>query len=118
MKNESQHKRVKAGRRSRRTRARIQSGHKPRLNVFRSLKHIYAQVIDDQQSKTLVASSDKAIDKKGKKPVEIAALIGADIAKKATEAGIKEVVFDRGPYKYHGRVKALAEAAREGGLEF
>ncbi len=118
MKNEFQHKRAKAIRRAQRTRASIKSGQKPRLHVYRSLRHISAQIIDDQVGKTLAASSDKAIDTKGKKPVEIAALVGTDIAQKAVAAGIVEIVFDRGPFKYHGRVKALAEAAREAGLQF
>jgi len=86
--------------------------------VFRSLKHIYVQVIDDATGKTLAASSDKLINGKGKGRTEVATMVGTDVAKKAVEAGVKEVVFDRGSYKYHGRVKALAEAAREGGLTF
>ena len=94
---------------------------RPRLNVFRSLNHIYAQVIDDSSSATLVAASTLA--KKGEsRPVggnvEAARTIGKLIAERAQERGIKRVVFDRGGYLYHGRIKALADAAREAGLEF
>jgi len=95
---------------------------RPRLNVFRSLKHIYAQIIDDSQGVTLVAAStlDEALKGKieygGNK--EAAAEVGKLIAQKAFDKGIKKVVFDRGGYLYHGRVKELAEAAREAGLEF
>jgi len=95
---------------------------RPRLNVFRSLKHIYAQIIDDSQGVTLVAAStlDEALKGKieygGNK--EAAAEVGKLIAQKALDKGIKKVVFDRGGYLYHGRVKELAEAAREAGLEF
>ncbi len=92
---------------------------RPRLNVFRSLAHIYAQVIDDEKGMTLAAASslDKDFDGKGGN-IAAAKAVGAAIAKKALEKGISEVVFDRGGYIYHGRVKALAEAAREGGLKF
>ena len=95
---------------------------RPRLNVYRSLKHIYAQVIDDSCGCTLVAAS--TLDKELKDSVEFggnkqaAQEVGKLIAKKAIEKGIKTVVFDRGGCIYHGRVKALAEAAREAGLEF
>ena len=98
------------------------SGDRPRLCVFRSLKHIYAQVIDDSRGCTLVSAStlDPAIKQEtdGKSKVEIAALVGASIAKKAVGEGVTKVVFDKSGYKYHGRLKALAEAAREAGLEF
>lgn len=90
---------------------------RPRLNVFRSNSHIYAQIIDDESHKTLVASSTKDLKVSGKK-LEQSASVGQDLAKKAIEKGIKAVVFDRGGYKYHGRVKALADSAREAGLEF
>ncbi len=92
---------------------------RPRLNVFRSLSHIYAQVIDDEKGHTLVAASslEKGFEGSGGN-VEGAKKVGAAIAKKALEKGITEVVFDRGGYIYHGRVAALAEAAREGGLKF
>ncbi|MBI4049718.1 MAG: 50S ribosomal protein L18 [Candidatus Doudnabacteria bacterium] len=90
---------------------------RPRLNVFRSLKSIYAQLIDDEQGKTLVAASSKEIKSKAKK-VELAAEVGKLLAKKASERGIKQAVFDRAGYKYHGRIKNLAEAARSAGLIF
>lgn len=95
---------------------------RPRLSVFRSLNHIYTQVIDDVSGSTLlsVSTMDPAIRDSlvGKKKTEQAALVGALIARKALEHGILEVVFDRGGRKYHGRVKALAEAARKEGLVF
>ena len=90
----------------------------PRLNVFRSNSHIFAQVIDDENGNTLVSSSSVELKIKNGGNVEGAKTVGADIAKKATKAGIKKVVFDRGGYQYHGRVEALANAARENGLEF
>ena len=95
---------------------------RPRLAVFRSLSHIYAQVIDDSSGHTLVAASDLEADLRsqcdGKRKTEVAGLVGETIARKAAEKRIKAVVFDRGGSKYHGRVKALAEAARKGGLSF
>lgn len=95
---------------------------RPRLCVFRSLSHIYAQLIDDKLGHTIVSAStlDPGIRSKldGKRKVEAAALVGELVANRALEHGITSVVFDRGGYKYHGRVKALAEAAREGGLKF
>jgi len=95
---------------------------RPRLNVYRSLDHIYAQVIDDVKGVTLVSAStiDKAIRAQlgGKTKVEQAQLVGKAIAERALDAGIKSVVFDRGGFKYHGRVKALADASREAGLNF
>lgn len=92
----------------------------PRLNVFRSTKHMYAQLIDDEQGVTLAAAStlDKEFNGKNGGNVEAAAKVGELIAKRAAEKGYKEVVFDRGGNLYHGRVKALAEAAREAGLQF
>jgi large subunit ribosomal protein L18 len=93
---------------------------KPRLAVFRSNKHIVAQIIDDQKGHTMtaIATSDKELaDEKAKKS-DIARKAGEAIAKKAVEAGINQVVFDRGGYQYHGRVKAFAEGARKGGLKF
>jgi large subunit ribosomal protein L18 len=93
---------------------------RPRLAVYRSLTHIYAQVIDDEKGHTLAASStvDKALrDGKGNK-TERAKAVGSAVAKKAMDAGVTKVVFDRGGNRYHGRVKALAEAAREAGLQF
>jgi len=89
---------------------------RPRISVYRSNKFIYAQVIDDLKQVTLVAASD--MKEKSKNKIERAAKVGEAIAKAATGKGIKKVWFDRGNYKYHGRVKALAEAARKGGLEF
>jgi len=91
----------------------------PRLSVFRSNVHIYAQIIDDVSGKTLAAAStlDKGFDKSGTKK-EQSKKVGTDVAKKAADAGIKKVVFDRGGYQYHGRVQELADGAREGGLEF
>jgi large subunit ribosomal protein L18 len=92
---------------------------RPRLAVFRSLNHIYAQVIDDAQGHTLVAAASTEKDLRGKGGnVEGAKAIGKAVAERAKEKGIKRVVFDRGGYQYHGRVKALADAAREAGLEF
>ena len=95
---------------------------RPRLNVNRSLKHIYVQVIDDVAGHTLVAAStldeNLAQDLEGKTKKEQSTVIGKAIAQRAMDAGIKEVVFDRGGYLYHGRVKALADGAREAGLKF
>jgi large subunit ribosomal protein L18 len=91
----------------------------PRLCVFRSNKNIYAQIIDDISGKTLVSASSLEKDfEAGESKKETAKKVGAAIAKKAVEANIKSVVFDRGGYQYHGRVKELADGAREGGLEF
>ena len=90
----------------------------PRLNVFRSNNNIFAQIIDDEKQTTLVSSSSVELKINNGGNVEGAKLVGADIAKKAKKAKITKVVFDRGGYLYHGRVKALAEAAREAGLEF
>jgi large subunit ribosomal protein L18 len=103
-----------------RIRARVSgSAERPRLAVYRSLKHIYAQVIDDRAGRTLVsASSNDKGAKVGGGNVAGAKEIGRAIAERAKEKGITRVVFDRGGYLYHGRVKALAEAAREAGLEF
>ena len=95
---------------------------RPRLNVFRSLSNIYVQVIDDETGKTLVSSStiEKSLSAKlkGKTKVEQAQVVGEEIAARAKEQGIGQVVFDRGGYKYIGRVKALADGARKNGLEF
>lgn len=91
----------------------------PRLSVFRSNKEIYAQLIDDVSGKTLAAASsmDKGLAKEGTKS-DVAKAVGMALAKKACEAGVEQCAFDRGGYLYHGRVKALAEGAREGGLKF
>jgi large subunit ribosomal protein L18 len=95
---------------------------KPRLNVYRSLKHIYAQVIDDTTGVTLTSAStvDKDLSAKGsgKSKKEQAAIVGETVAERAKAIGIDEVVFDRGGYRYHGRVKELADAARKNGLTF
>ena len=95
---------------------------RPRLAVFRSLGHIYAQIIDDVKGETLVAGSsldgEVKTKKNGDSKTEVAKLVGTMVGKRATKAGIATVVFDRGGYKYHGRVKALADGAREGGLVF
>ena len=111
---EARHKRVRKN--------VVGTSERPRLCVFRSSKNIYAQIIDDSQHQTLVSAStmDKDLAASGAKKakMEQARLVGAAIAKKASEKGIAQVVFDRGGYKYHGRVKTLAEAAREEGLVF
>ena len=108
------------GRIHKRIRRKLQgTGERPRLAVFRSVAHIYVQVIDDTKGQTLVAAS--SVEKAGKSKggnVAAAKAIGKSIAERAKEKGIKRVVFDRGGYQYHGRVKALADAAREAGLEF
>lgn len=93
---------------------------RPRLSVYRSSQNIYAQIIDDNAGHTLASASTLEKDLKSAKGGDVAAAstIGKLIAERATKAGVTEVIFDRGPYIYHGRVKALAEAAREGGLKF
>ncbi|HEY2731633.1 MAG TPA: 50S ribosomal protein L18 [Polyangia bacterium] len=110
----------------------VGTAERPRLAVFRSAKHIYAQVIDDEQKKTIVATSDQKVDKSaapaakegGKDGAKVGAKkarakqVGTLIAQKCKEKGIEQVVFDRAGYKYHGRVSALAEGAREAGLKF
>ena len=111
-------------RRKRRTRHRLRKTEriKPRLSVFRSSKHIYAQIIDDKTGTTLASASSLDKDLKGSLKTgadsSAAAEVGKLVAKRAAEKGIGEVFFDRGGYKYHGRVKALADGAREGGLSF
>lgn len=110
-------KQTHALRRAHRTRARITGTTTcPRLSVKRSLKHIYAQLIDDTLGKTIVASSDKDVDIKAK-PIEVAKEVGKKLAEKAAAKGVKQAVFDRGAYRYHGRVAAIAEGARENGLK-
>jgi large subunit ribosomal protein L18 len=106
-------------RRAQRTRIRLRklANGRPRLSVFRSSKNIYAQVIDDQRGVTLAAASSLEGDDKGADK-DAAARVGALVAQRALEKGVKDVVFDRGSYIYHGRVKALADAAREAGLNF
>lgn len=111
-----QEKRIK---RHKSIRAKISgTAEKPRLCVFRSNIHIYAQLVDDLQKKTIISVKDNEIDLKKKDKISIAKEVGLLLAKKAVEKKIKEAVFDRGGYKYHGRVKSLAEGAREGGLKF
>ncbi len=111
-------KRAQAVRRAHRTRAKMMgTKERPRLSVFRSLKHISVQAIDDTTGKTLAAASDLKMDAK-KTGTELAALVGTEIAKAAKASGITKVTFDKGQFRYHGRVKALADAARAGGLEF
>lgn len=108
-------------RRRRRVRGKIfGTAARPRLNVFRSLEHIYAQVIDDEAGHTLAAASstEKQIRDLSGKKVDEATALGKLIAQRATEKQIKKVVFDRAGYRYHGRVKNVADGAREGGLEF
>ncbi len=110
-------------RRHRRVRKRVNgTPERPRLNVFRSLTNIYAQVIDDVSGHTLASAStiDTEVSKQleGKNKTQAAKLVGEVVAARAKQAGIKQVVFDRGGYQYHGRVKALADGAREGGLDF
>lgn len=123
MANKVELKRLARIRRHTRVRARVSgTGTRPRLSVFRSLNHIYVQVIDDSDGHTLASAS--TLDKEvrdtlnGKKKAESAEFVGTLVAKRALDKGIKSVVFDRGGHKYHGRVKALAEAARKAGLEF
>ncbi|HWO73355.1 MAG TPA: 50S ribosomal protein L18 [Dehalococcoidia bacterium] len=110
-------------RRHQRVRKRLfGTSERPRLSVYRSLSHIYAQVIDDVSRRTLVAASDIEAGLRdqtaGMKKAEVATMVGKLVAQRAKEKGISRVVFDRGGYPFHGRVKALAEAARAAGLEF
>jgi large subunit ribosomal protein L18 len=119
------HKRAREARYARhlRIRAKVRgTADQPRLCVFRSLKNIYAQIIDDLQGHTLAAASSIDPETRGetidKNKTEQAKVVGSLLAKRASSAGIKSVIFDRGGYKYHGRVKSLAEAARQGGLRF
>ena len=109
-------------RRRNRTALAKRAGVRPRLSVHRSGKHIYAQVIDDEQGRTLASAS--SLEKEMRDALrtgadkDAAVAVGKRVAERAVAAGVSEVVFDRGPYLYHGRVKALADAAREGGLQF
>jgi large subunit ribosomal protein L18 len=111
-------------RRKRRVRSELKesAGGRPRLSVHRSSRHIYAQLIDDGHGRTVAAASSLEKEMKGKlktgADTAAAAEVGKLLAQRATGAGVSEVVFDRGSYKYHGRVKALADGAREGGLKF
>ncbi|MBV7255457.1 50S ribosomal protein L18 [Pacificimonas sp. WHA3] len=103
-----------------RTALRAKGGLKPRLSIHRTSKHIYAQVIDDEQGVTVAAASSLEADEKAKggSTVSAASEVGKRVAERAKQAGVARVVFDRGGFIFHGRVKALADAAREGGLEF
>ncbi|MBY0303558.1 MAG: 50S ribosomal protein L18 [Sphingomonas sp. 28-62-20] len=107
-------------RRRNRTALRARGSGRPRLSIHRSGKHIYAQVIDDAAGKTIVAASTLEKDVRGTNGsnIEAATSVGKRVAEAAVQAGVKQVVFDRGGFLYHGRVKALADAAREAGLEF
>ena len=110
-------------RRHARVRSKVMgTSQRPRLNVYRSLSHIYAQVVDDSQGRTLLAVStlDPSLRQSltGKNKTQQATIVGKTLAERAVQVGITQVVFDRGGYKYHGRVRALAEASREGGLQF
>ena len=112
-------KQVKRNRRHSRVRSKVSgTASVPRLCVFRSNQHIYAQLIDDQKGKTIIEAKDAQVKKKVKGKVGLSTEVGKLIAKKAKDQKIEQVVFDRGGYKYHGRVKALAEGAREAGLKF
>lgn len=109
----------KRDRRHKRIRAKIKGTNKvPRLCAFRSNKHIYGQLIDDEKGKTLLIAKDTEVKKKLKGKIEIAKEVGKLLAQKAVDKKYKKVIFDRAGYKYHGRIKALAEGAREGGLKF
>ena len=113
-------KRKKLTSRATHTRGKIKrvSTDRPRLSVFRSSKNISAQIIDDKQGKTLASASSLEADFDKGSDKDSAAQVGKALAERATKAGVKDVVFDRGGFLFHGRVKALADAAREGGLEF
>lgn len=118
MKNAIKEKRQKAARRAARVRARVRgTADCPRLTIKRSAKHIYAQLINDVTGKTIAAASDIKMNTKGK-PMDIAAEIGKQLGQQAVLAKITKVVMDRGAYKYHGRVKALAEAVKAAGVQF
>lgn len=112
-------KQAKLYRRHRRVRAKVRgTRERPRLSVFRSNQHIYLQLVDDEQGKTLISSSDLEVKNKRLSKLAKAEEAGKIIAEKALKKKIKKIVFDRGGYKYHGRVKAVAEGARKGGLVF
>ncbi len=117
---EKTQKRVRRQRVKRGIRAKIQgTAERPRLTVYRSNKHIYAQLINDLAGHTVAAASsvEEGIDE-GQKPVEVGKAVGQKLAERAKEAGVETAVFDRNGYRYHGRVKALADGVREGGLKF
>jgi large subunit ribosomal protein L18 len=108
--------RIRAKRRKMRVRNRLQKGTLPRVTVFRSLKQIYGQLIDDQTGNTVASVASSQLKELSGDKKAIARLVGQELAKRAKEKGIDQVVFDRGQYKYHGRVQALAEGLREGGI--
>ena len=121
--NRQKQRRIQQRKKALRTRRRVRvSSDRPRLSVFRSLTNIYCQVIDDEAGKTLASASslDKDLREElaGLDKSATAAKVGAKVAERAKANGVSKVVFDRGPFRYHGRVKALADAAREAGLEF
>ena len=117
--NANRHKTLRRNRRRTGIRKRLYGNpERPRLSVFRSGKHIYAQIIDDQAGKTLVAASSVQAKLPHGGNTEAAGKVGADLAQKAKAAGVETVSFDRSGFRYHGRVKALADAAREAGLKF
>ncbi|OGH16483.1 MAG: 50S ribosomal protein L18 [Candidatus Levybacteria bacterium RIFCSPHIGHO2_02_FULL_40_18] len=119
MRKEEKIKKMRKLRRIKRVRRKILANKRlPRLTVFRSNKYIYAQIIDDKSGKSIVFASEKEIDTDKAKKTEKAAILGRILAQKAKKKKIDKVIFDKGSYKYHGRIKALAEGAREGGLVF
>lgn len=118
MKDKNKVKQEKYLRRQVRTRTKMSgTAKKPRLTVFRSLSHIYAQAIDDVKGVTIVAASDQELKTKAKK-IDQASVLGETLGKKLADKKISEIIFDRGAYKYHGRVKALAEGLRKSGIKF
>ncbi len=121
--NAQKRKAVSQERRRNRVRRAVRgTADRPRLTVFRSSKHIYVQLVDDDQGKTLVAASTVSPELKGKVNyggnIKAAEAVGSLVAQKAKSAGLSKICFDRGHYRYHGRIKALADAARKGGLDF
>jgi large subunit ribosomal protein L18 len=111
--------RTARGRRATRTRSRVQgTGERPRLSVFRSNRAIWAQIIDDSTGRTVASAASVQVKADGLSKKDQAGKVGALLAERAKAAGVSKVVFDRGPYLYHGRVKALADGAREAGLDF
>jgi large subunit ribosomal protein L18 len=119
MKDKNKQKKQHAIRRQRRTRSNINgTATKPRVSVFRSLSHISVQAIDDVKAVTLVAASDKEIKATKKTKTELATLVGEAFGKKLADKKIKEIIFDKGSYKYHGRIKALADGIRKQGIKF
>jgi len=115
MNNQQKQKKLKSKLRSNRVRIKLSDNY-PRLSIYRSLNHLYAQIIDDKKGQTICSAFDGEVKGKDLKPMEKAEKIGEIIAKKALDNKIKKVVFDRGRFRYHGQVKALAEAAKKAGL--